>query len=129
MKNLHELYSEIIGSDEMKKAFAAAAASKDGVIAFAKEHGVETTLEDVKAFLENQVKTENERLNTNELENAAGGTCNAETQLETTASVVSAGVVCEIAFLISAVKSDDKIHNGQQKDTEGRLCNNYDPLA
>ena len=70
MKTLQELYSEITANDELKKAFAEAA--KDNkIVEFAKEHGVETSVDEIKTFLEAQAKNEKE-LSPEELENAAG---------------------------------------------------------
>ena len=74
MKTLQELYSEIIAGEEMKKAFAEAA-KNDKIVEFAKEHGVDTTADEIKAFLEAKSEEEKE-LSPEELENAAGGNCN-----------------------------------------------------
>ena len=73
MKTLQELYTEIIKSDELKKAFAEAAKS-GAVIEFAKAHGVETTQEEIKAFFQEK-KSDDAKLSAEELENAAGGQC------------------------------------------------------
>ena len=73
MKTLQNFYKEIIADEELKKAFTAAA-KENKVVEFAKEHGVETTMDEIKAFLEEQKNQENE-LSPEELENAAGGTC------------------------------------------------------
>ena len=73
MKTLQELYTEITVSDDMKKAFAEAA-KNNKVAEFAKEHGVETTLDEIRIFLEEKSRTDKE-LSKDELENAAGGTC------------------------------------------------------
>ena len=71
MKTLQELYSEITANDELKKAFAEAA--KDNkIVEFAKEHGVETSVDEIKTFLEAQAKNEKE-LSPDDLETAAGG--------------------------------------------------------
>ena len=73
MKTLQELYTEITASDDMKKAFAEAA-KNNKVAEFAKEHGVETTLDEIRIFLEEKSRTDKE-LSNDELENAAGGIC------------------------------------------------------
>ena len=73
MKTLQELYTEITASDDMKKAFTEAA-KNNKVAEFAKEHGVETTLDEIRIFLEEKSRTDRE-LSKDELENAAGGTC------------------------------------------------------
>ena len=50
MKTLQQLYTEILGSDEMKKSFAEAA--RDGKISeFLKAQGCEATTEEVQTFL------------------------------------------------------------------------------
>ncbi|MBR5088798.1 MAG: hypothetical protein IK093_05175 [Ruminiclostridium sp.] len=73
MKTLQELYNEIIKSDELKKQFTEAA-KNDTIVDFAKANGVETTLDEIKAFLEEKQKKDAE-LDPAELENAAGGGC------------------------------------------------------
>ena len=73
MKNLQELYNEIMENDELKKAFSAAA-QKNAILEFAKEHGVESTMDEIKAFLEEQNR-DDARISSTELENAAGGGC------------------------------------------------------
>ena len=73
MKTLQELYNEITASDELKKAFAQSA-KDNNVAGFAKEHGVDTTLDEINAFLDELSKSDKE-LTKDELENAAGGAC------------------------------------------------------
>ena len=85
--------------------------------AFLKEHGCEATLEEVKAFLEAK-QQEDAPLSVDELENAAGGTCNQTTILEGMASIISAGTACGIMAAVSAGIG----RVGQEKDDEGRLC-------
>ena len=67
MKTLSELYNEVIANEELKKAFAEAAKA-DQLVEFAKEHGCETTLEDMKAFRDGD-----KPLSLDELDSAAGG--------------------------------------------------------
>ena len=124
MKTLKELYNEIITNDELKKAFVAAAQSEEAIVAFAKEHGVDTTLEEIKAFLKEQTLGENKELAPEEMENAAGGTCNKRTDKERQFSIFTIGVGCAFQALISAVAKDR--HVGQEKDADGRLCNPND---
>ena len=50
MKTMEELYQEVLGSDELKGAFARAV-SEGRVEEFLKENGCEASLEEVKAFL------------------------------------------------------------------------------
>ena len=116
MKTIQELYNEIMASKELKAQFIdAAKAGKQEE--FLKEHGCEATLEDVKAFLEANQK-EDAPLSVDELENAAGGTCNQTTILEGMASVITAGTVCGVMAAISAGVG----RVGQEKDDEGCLC-------
>jgi len=121
MKTVQELYGEIIANDDLKKAFAAAAQSEETIIAFAKEHGVDTTLDEIEAFLKNQTQNENKELAPEEMENAAGGTCNKSTKTEAIVSVFSAGFGCAAYALDSALS--DNYHVGQENAKEGRLCN------
>jgi len=117
MKTLQELYSEITANDELKKAFVEAA--KDNkIVEFAKEHGVETTVDEIKAFLEASKPQEGE-LAPEEMENAAGGACNDKTSDEVPVSIISLGTLCAMKAIISAAKG--KV--GQDEDDEGRLCN------
>jgi len=117
MKTLQELYNEIIANDELKKAFVEAA--KDNkIVEFAKEHGVETSLDEIKAFLEAS-KPQEKELAPEEMENAAGGTCNDETKEETLWSQVTLGFYC----LGYAIYSATTGRVGQKYDDEGRLCN------
>ena len=80
MKTIQELYSEVMESQELKEQFIEAAkAGKQE--AFLKEHGCEATLEEVKAFLEAK-QQEDAPLSVDEMENAAGGSCNDQTVFE-----------------------------------------------
>ena len=123
MKTMQELYDEILASQELKAQFVEAVkAGKQE--AFLKEHGCGATMEEASAFL--KTKTEEDTpLSLNELEGAAGGTCNDETFKETLLSVFAiVGFGCAIKAAASA--SDiptDKGHVGQWNDKEGRLCN------
>ena len=114
MKTLQELYTEIMGSDELKKAFLEAA--KGGKVAdFLKANGCEATAEEIKAFLKEKADQE---LSDDELDSVAGGTCNDTTTRETFMSVFAAGM-CAFIAIVSA--SDGK--TGQVDDKGGRLCN------
>ena len=117
MKTVQELYSEIISNDDLKKAFVAAAQSEEGIVAFAKEQGVDTTLEEIKAFLKEQTQTDNRELAPEEMENAAGGACNKVTATEVVISVFTV-VICAVEAGISAKQG----HVGQKEEDEGRLC-------
>ena len=117
MKSIQELYNEIMGSQELKAQFIESAkAGKQEE--FLKAHGCEATLQEVQTFLEANQKKD-APLSFDELENAAGGTCNQTTILEGMASIITAGTVCGVMAAISAGVG----HVSQEKDDEGRLCN------
>ncbi|MBR5090005.1 MAG: hypothetical protein IK093_11315 [Ruminiclostridium sp.] len=120
MKTLQELYNEVIGSEELKKEFAEAA--KDGkALDFIKTHGVDASADEIKAFFDGLVKKDKE-LSADELENAAGGTCNGQTAGEAAVSVATL-LGCAMWFFMSNIESDSGYaHNGQWTDTDGRLC-------
>ena len=140
MKTLQELYNEVIGSEELKKEFAEAA--KEGkALDFIKTHGVDASADEIKAFFDGLVKKDKE-LSADELENAAGGTCNSATCTETLLSVFSVGIGCTAFAIVSYVYSEDRAerykddpnpynfpiggHVGQRYDNDGRLCNKAD---
>ena len=113
MKTLDQLFAEVLGNDELKKEFATAA--KDGkVVEFAAAHDVQTTQEEIKAFLQEQQKKMGE-LSDEELDNVAGG-CNG---FEGVLSVMSVGVYCALSAIDSAMRHDVGGH-GQL------LCNYFD---
>ncbi|MBQ8137495.1 MAG: hypothetical protein IJ174_08695 [Clostridia bacterium] len=120
MKKLQELYNEIMNSDELKTAFAEAV-KNNNLIEFAKAHDVETSVDEIKAFLENLNKPENEKLAVTELENAAGGTCNSKSTSDVFASIFTGGTVCALVAQVSLFSPD--YHSGKTKDGEGFLCN------
>ena len=118
MKSIQELYSEVMGSQELKAQFIdAAKAGKQEE--FLKAHGCEATVEEVKAFLEAKAK-EDAPLSVNELENAAGGVCNKETHDEGLLSFFTAGFGCAVYAIVSA--STDNKQVGQRNENSGRLC-------
>ena len=116
MKTIQELYSEIMGSQELKAQFIEAS-STGKQAEFLKEHDCEATAEEVLAFLEAK-QNEDAPLFVDELENAAGGACNIKTVLEGVGSVISAGVGCAISAILSAAVG----HVGQENDDEARTC-------
>ena len=131
MRTLQELYQEIIQSDELRQAFAEAAKSEEDVLAFAKTNGVETTLEEINAFMQKQIQADDERLSLDELENAAGGGCNFQTGLETTVSVLATGRGCGAVYAVSLASEKLKVanaHTGQIQKDDGRLCNSVLPM-
>ena len=118
MKSIQELYNEIMGNQELKNQFIEAA--KEGKQEeFLKAHGCEATLEEVKAFLEVKAQ-EDAPLSLDELENSAGGKCNAETHDEGILSFFTAGVGCAVYAIVSAASDNRQV--GQRNDRSGRLC-------
>ncbi len=116
MKTLQELYNEVIKSDELKKEFLES--GKNGkALDFIKSHGCDATEAEIKAFLEAQTQADKE-LSVDELENAAGGTCNGATSREACYSVLTMGVGCWTAAIESAAEG----RVGQETDETGRLC-------
>lgn len=100
MKTIQELYSEVLKSEELKKAFSEAVQNKT-VEDFLKAHGCEASMEDVAAFLKEQQAKSGE-LADNELDNVAGG-CDGT---EAVCSVFSGGLAC-VALAIASAKSDN----------------------
>ncbi len=114
MKTLQRLYSEILSSDELKKAYAKAA--KDGRMAeFLKENGCEATMEEVEAFLKEKAGQE---LSDDELDSAAGGACNSMTTMEALWSYSTFGFVCAAMAINSAANG----YVGQKTEYDGRIC-------
>ena len=118
MKSLQTLYTEILGSDELKKAYLEAA--KGGKVAeFLRAQGCDATAEEVQTFLASKADQE---LSDDELDSVAGGGCNLTTKDEATLSVCTAGLGCAAMAIESAVDG----HTGQQTGDEGRLCTKSD---
>ena len=114
MKTLQELCTEIMGSDEMKKAFAEAA-KKGKVLDYLRANGCEATMEEVQTYLKEKADRE---LSDEELDSAAGGACNQTTGAEAIVSVISVGLGCAA----SAIYSAEQGHVGQKSEKEGRIC-------
>jgi len=122
MKSIQELYNEVMASEELKaKCIEAAQAGK--VEAFLKEHGCEATMEEVSAFLKARTE-EDAPLSLDELDSAAGGTCNNKTAFEGFISGVSLGLACAVQAICSTAEKGQ--HSGQQNPDEGRLCSSAD---
>ena len=98
MKTIQELYSEVLKSEELKKAFSEAVQNKT-VEDFLKSHGCEASMEDVAAFLKEQ-QAKNGEVADNELMNVAGG-CGFNGD-EAWASVMGLGVACAGIAIVSA---------------------------
>ena len=93
MKTMEELYQEVLGSDELKGAFARAV-SEGRVEEFLKGNGCEASPEEVKAFLQEKQAKEGE-LSEAELDAVSGGcdTMDASVTIHASASVVEFGVI------------------------------------
>ena len=118
MKTIQELYNEVMGNQELKeKLIEAAKAGKQED--FLKEMGCEATPEEVAAFLKAKAE-EDAPLSVDELENSAGGKCNAETHDEGILSFFTAGVGCAVYAIVSAASDNRQV--GQRNDRSGRLC-------
>ena len=121
MKTLQELYNEVIASEELKKEYLEAAKNKN-VMEFLKSHSCEATAEDFKTFVIEQTKANADKeLSADELENVAGGTCNGTTGMETAYSICTLGIGCAAFATYSAISG----HAGQETDSEGRLCSEW----
>ena len=100
MKTIQELYSEVLKSEEMKKAFSEAVQNKT-IENFLKSHGCEASMEDVAAFLKEQQAKSGE-LADNELDNVAGGCDGGEAYV----SIISAGIMCAVSAIKSAAEGE-----------------------
>ena len=111
MKTLNELYTEVIASDALKAEFLALKTPEE-IVAFAKKHGCDATMDDIKTFFEEKQKASGE-LNEEELEQVAGGknTTAAGITIDAILSVVSVGLGCvgRIAESIIADKNKDSL--------------------
>ena len=73
MKTLQELYGKVIASDELKKAFAEAMKANK-LEDFLKEHGCESTEEEVREFIETKAAADSPiELSDDQLKYVAGG--------------------------------------------------------
>ena len=73
MKTMQELYDEIFANDELKKAFAEAMKANK-LEDFLKEHGCESTEEEVREFIETKAAADSPiELSEDELKHIAAG--------------------------------------------------------
>ena len=120
MKTLQELYTEIMGSDELKKAFVEAA--KGGKVAdFLKANGCEATAEEIKAFLQEKA---DQPLSDEELDSAAGGGCSKTSQDEGYLSALTVGLGCIAVGFKSLM--DDYIVGEKKEGYDGWLCSSVE---
>ena len=109
MKTLEELYTEVLGSEELKAAFVAAVKEKK-IAEFLKEQGCEATEAEVAEFLKSKQGAEGEVAD-EELDAVAGGGCNTT---ETFFSCITVGVYCAVEAIKSATM--DKPEDGWGND-------------
>ena len=114
MKNLNALYSEVIASDALKAEFLALKTPED-IVAFAKKHGCDVTLDDIKAFFEKKQKEAGE-LSEAELEQVAGG--KSVQGQEAALSCISFGLVCVVITTASLIRGSV----GTGIEGKGMLC-------
>ena len=120
MKTLKELGEQIRSDEALKKQFLEAA-QKGEIIEFCEANGCPATQEELSEYLDSLSRKNESELNIDELENAAGGTCNLETAGEAIFSIVTVAIGCALKFDDSLLKEGH--HLGQQTPEEGRLCN------
>ncbi len=113
MKTLEELYKEVMASDELKKEFAEAAKTKDGIDAWLKKHECSATFDELCAFLKEKSDGE---MKDDDVDAVAGG--------KTTAGNIATDVLCSvITFTIAcdyvAIQSEKKYDSAKQCFKEG----------
>ena len=115
MKTLQDLYTEIMSSDEQKRAFVEAA--KGGKLEdYLRASGCEATLEDVQVFLKEKSEAQ---LSDEELDNAAGGGCTEQGKEEGYISAITVGLGCVAVGFKSVM---DSMIGIRDKDYDGWLC-------
>ena len=111
MKTLNELYTEVIASDALKAEFLALKTPEE-IVAFAKKHGCDATLDDIKAFFEEKQKAAGE-LSEAELEQVAGGKSTTiggvATDLFFSAATVGIWCAGRLAESITMDKNEDSL--------------------
>ena len=114
MKTLNELYTEVAASDALKNEFLALKTPED-IVAFAKKHGCDATLDDIKAFFEEKQKASGE-LSEEDLEQVAGG--KSASWGEGIYSAVTGGWGCGFIAVISMLTGQ----HGKDIVGDGMLC-------
>ncbi len=113
MSKMNELYEKVAGDNKLQVKFseimkdadtAGEEATKEKLIAFAKEAGYDVTIEEVQAFFKELTESKEGELSDSELDHVAGGkSINGEISIGT--SVLSLGVFCALASLMYIVES------------------------
>ena len=120
MKTLDELYAEVMNSEELKNEFLTLKTPED-IVAFAAKNGRTAALDEIKAFFEEKAKTSGE-LSEDDLAQVAGG--KGASDGEAFCSVMSAGIICAIVVVRSALKSNGRA--GTAIKGQGMLCVSVD---
>ena len=107
MKTLQELYNEVLGSDELKKALAEAI-NGGKVEDFLKTHGCNASKDELIAFAAEQQAKSGE-LPDDALDAVAGGANDAEMML----SVWTLGIGCAAMAITSAKENDHRGEDGK----------------
>ena len=101
MKNVEELYREVLASEALKKEFLAL--RPEEVEGIAAKYGCEAKPDEIKAFFEAK-RNEPGELSDAELDQVAGG--KGANPLEGFLSAVSLGIVCAMEVTISAINGE-----------------------
>ena len=117
MKTLQELYVEVMNSDALKTEFLALT-TPEQVVAFAEKNGCTATVEEIKAFFEEQAAATGE-LTDAELAQVAGG--KSVMWQEALISVLSVGTYCA-GFAIASATGSKGRKCGTGIKGEGVLC-------
>ena len=94
MKSLQELYDEILASDELKQEFGEAVKSEETIAQFLKNHDCDASLEDLSAFLKEQL-SKTQELDEQAMDQVAGGGVG-------TGIVVASSILLPIACALGA---------------------------
>ena len=108
MKTLEDFYNEVTQLDELKKEFLEAAKQKDTVEAFLKKNGCEATSEELAAFLNEKMASNEKEVTDAELQSIAGGTQSKESGVVLgVVSYLTSGIACAGQGIISAIRALD----------------------
>ena len=117
MKTLQELYTEIMNSNALKTEFLTLTTPEE-IVAFAEKNGCTATLQEIKAFFEEQAAATGE-LTDAELAQVAGG--KSVMWQEALISVLSVGTYCA-GFAIASATGSKGRKCGTGIKGEGVLC-------
>ncbi len=104
MSKMNELYEKVAGDNKLQVKFseimkdadtAGEEATKEKLIAFAKEAGYDVTLDEMQEFFKGLAEAKDGELSDAELDQVAGGKVSPSANA-TIASIVSLGIVCAV---------------------------------